>query len=39
MTPTRRGFLALATGRSVAKAWQEMLGAGVKRIQSADVAV
>ena len=26
-------------GGSMAKAWQEMLGAGVKRIQSADVAV
>jgi nicotinamidase/pyrazinamidase len=26
-------------GGSMAKAWQEMLGAGVKRIQSADVTV
>ena len=26
-------------GGSMAKAWQEMLGAGVKRIQSADVVV
>jgi nicotinamidase/pyrazinamidase len=48
MDARKAGFNALViedatrgidAGGSMAKAWQEMLGAGVKRIQSADVAV
>ena len=48
MDAARSGFNALViedatrgidAGGSMGKAWQEMLGAGVKRIQSTDVVV